>query len=278
MADPTRLPVARALAVLEALGAAPVLPLRDIATATNLPKSSALRLLGQLAEAGYAEQLSRAAGWRATSRVLALSSGFRLSDLVTEAAIAPMRAFTARYQWPIFLGVPEEAEMIVRYGTVAESPLAVDALIHNAPTPFLLSALGQAYLAFCPVAEREAIIAKLARSPRRSDRRALDRTDLDHVLETIITRGYAITDEATRHIVKNVPRRAAEGRKRATGLAVPIHADNHVLGALSLRYFRSTLTDTEAARQFLAPMHALAKEIAEANRKPQDKLAGNKKA
>lgn len=268
MARTTRLPIARALSVLEALGGAPAMPLRDIATAAKLPKSSVVRLLGQLAEAGYAEQLSRAAGWRATSRVLALSRGFRLSDLITEAAIAPMRAFTARHQWPIFLGIPEGAEMIVRFGTVADSPLAIDALIYNAPTPFLLGALGQAYLAFCPPAERDAIIDRLAHSARNSDRRALDRADLDHALKTIHQRGYAITDEATRRIVKNVPRRAEEGRNRATGLAVPIQQGDRVLGALSLRYFRSVLTDTEAARQFLAPMQGLAKDIA--NRQLRD--------
>jgi IclR family mhp operon transcriptional activator len=258
-----RAPVARALAVVEALNRAPVMHVGEIAEAAGLPKSSAVRLLAQLAEAGYAERLSRAAGWRATSRVLALSSGFRMSDLVTEAARAPMRRFTARHRWAVFLGVPEGHDMLVRYGTVAESPLAVDAFIPDVQTPFLLSALGQAWLAFAPAAEREAVLARLALSRRASDRLARDRADLDRMLARVRKRGYSITDEATRRITKNVARRALEGRKRATGLAVPILAGERILGALSLRYFRSSLSDEEAARLYLEPLRELAVEIGE---------------
>lgn len=263
VASKTRNPVARALAVLAALNRAPILHVGDIAAATGLPKSSVVRLLAQLAEAGYAERLSRMEGWRATSRVRALASGFREGDLVVEAAKEPMRAFTATHRWPVFLGVPEGHEMIVRDGSVAESPFAVDALVHHAPTPFLLSALGQAYLAFCPAAEREAILARLALSRRASDRLARDRADLDAMLARVRKRGYAITDEATRRLAR-VPRRVSEGRKRATGLAVPILAEDRVLGSVSLRYFRSALSDAEAARDFLEPMRELAGEIAAA--------------
>lgn len=260
-ASSTRDPVARALAVLAALNRAPILHVGDIAATTGVPKSSVVRLLAQLARAGYAERLSRAEGWRATSRVRALASGFRESDLVVEAARAPMRAFTAAHRWPVFIGVPDGHEMIVRDGTVAESPFAVDALVHHAPTPFLLSALGQAYLAFCPAPEREAILARLALSRRRSDRLARDRADLDAMLARVRKRGYAITDEATRRLAR-IPRRVSEGRKRATGLAVPILMGERALGSLSLRYFRSSLSDAEAARRYLEPMRDLAGEIA----------------
>lgn len=260
----SRLPVSRALTVLEALGHAPVMQVREIAAACELPKSSVVRLLTQLEDAGYAEQLSRAAGWRATSRVLNLSRNFRRSDIITEAARAPMRAFTARYRWPVFIGIPEGIEMLVRFGTVEESPLAIDAPAHNAKTPFLLSALGQAYLAFCPDTERDAIIEKLAQTRRASNRLARNKVDLEPALATVRERGYAITDEATRRITMNISPRALEGRKHATGLAVPIILDDHVLGALSLRYFRSALPDTEAAKRFLEPLHELTDEIAEA--------------
>ena len=262
MTEPLRAPVARALAVLEALNAAPVCHVGEIAEATGLPKSSVVRLLGQLAEAGYAERLSRMAGWRATSRVLKLASGFRESDLIVEAAMEPMRAFTRRHRWPVFLGIPEGQEMLVRYGTVADSPIAVDAFIPDVETPFLLSALGQAWLAFAPATEREAVLTRLAASRRQSDRLARDRADLDLILRGVCKRGYSITDEATRRITKNVSPRALEGRKRATGLAIPILAGERILGTLSLRYFRSTIGDTEAARLYLEPLRELAGEIA----------------
>ncbi|MFZ3034965.1 MAG: helix-turn-helix domain-containing protein [Parvibaculum sp.] len=268
----SRLPVARALAVLEALGHAPVMQVREIAAVCDLPKSSVVRLLTQLEEAGYAEQLSRAAGWRATSRVLNLSRGFRQSDIVAEVAREPMRAFTKRYQWPLFIGIPEGTEMLVRFGTVKESPLAIDAPAYDAKTPFLLGAVGQAYLAFCPEAERNAIIDRLAQSRRASNRLARNKADLEPALATVRKRGYAITDEATRRITMNVSPRALEGRKHATGIAVPIIFEDRVLGALSLRYFRSALPDSEAAKQFLNPLQKLAGEIAEATRRATESM------
>lgn len=263
MPTPSRMPIARALALLEAFGDAPAMQVRDLAAAAGLPKSSTVRLLTQLAEAGYVERLSRAAGWRATSRVLKLAAGFHESDLVVEAAMEPMRAFTRAHRWAVFLGIPQGHEMIVRFGTAAESPVALDPVVHNIPTPFLLGALGQAWLAFCPVPERETIVARLAQSRRSSDRLARDRADLDRILAQIRKRGYSITDEATRRISWNVSRRAMEGRKRVTGLGVPILSDNRVLGSLSLRYFRTSLSDGEAARLYLEPMRNLAKQIAD---------------
>lgn len=264
MADTSRMPIARALSLLEAFGPAPVMQVRELAAATGLPKSSVVRLLAQLAEAGYVEQLSRAAGWRATSRVLKLASGFHESDLIVEAAMEPMRAFTRRHRWAVFLGIPQGGDMIVRFGTSAESPVALDPVVYNMPTPFLLSALGLAYIAFCPAAEREELIAHLAQSRRSSDRLARDRADLDPMLASVRRRGYSITDEATRRITWKVSRRALEGRKRVTGLGVPIHAGERVLGSLSLRYFRSSLSDAEAARLYLEPLKELATKVAAA--------------
>lgn len=262
-----RAPIARALGVLEALGRAPMMTLGEIAGASGLPKSSAVRILAALIDAGYVERLSRMAGYRATSRVLRLASGFRLSGIVTEAAAPLMRDFTARYRWPVFIGVPEGHEMVVRYGTVAESPLAIDALVHNAATPFLLSALGLAYLAHCAADEREAILARLAQSRRRSDSFAREPKLVQRTLADVRRRGYAITDEAARLFVRNIPRRATEGRKRATGLGVPILAGTEALGSLSLRYFRASLSDAEAARTYLEPLRGLARDIAEATEK-----------
>jgi len=63
MASISRAPVERALHILETMNGAPVMPIREIATATGLPKSSVVRVLGQLAADGY----------RLTSRVRRLS-------------------------------------------------------------------------------------------------------------------------------------------------------------------------------------------------------------
>ena len=57
-----RQPVARALAVLEALNRKPLMALAEIAAAAGVPKPTAVRLLAELCAAGYAERVSRSAG------------------------------------------------------------------------------------------------------------------------------------------------------------------------------------------------------------------------
>jgi len=266
MADISRAPVERALHILEAMNGAPVVPIREIASATGLPKSSVVRLLGQLAAAGYVEKLSRNAGYRLTARVRRLSWGFRLDDVVVEAASPLMRGFTRVHRWPVFIGTADGDQMIVRYGTVAESPVAVDPLVYEAPSPFLMSAIGKAYLAFCPDWERDAIIARLAQSHRSIDRLAQDPGDLRRMLREIRKAGYAITGEDLRHMTEGLSAAAGDALKRATGLAVPVLSTDRVIACLSLRFMRSVMTDGGAADAYLEPLRQLAEEIANAAR------------
>lgn len=263
----SRAPVERALHILEAMNGAPVMPIREIATATGLPKSSVVRLLGQLAAAGYVEKLSRNTGYRLTSRVRRLSWGFRLDDVVVEAGSPLMRAFTREHRWPVFIGTTDGDQMIVRYGTVAESPVAVDPLIHEAPSPFLMSAIGKAYLAFCPDWEHDVIVTRLAQSLRSIDRLAQEPGDLRRMLREIRKAGYAITGEDLRNMTEGLSSGVGDARQRATGLAVPVLSADRVIACLSLRFMRSVMTDREAADAYLEPLRQLAEEIANAARR-----------
>ncbi len=275
MSEETRAPVARALSVLEAMNAAHSLHLGDIAERAGLPKSSTVRLLDQLIEAGYVEKLSRSAGYRLTSRVQRLSWGFRLSDAVVEAAEPLMRAFTKEHRWPLFIGVVDGDQMIVRYGTVAESPVAIDPLVYEAPSPFLLGALGQAYLAFCPDWERKLIVARLSHSRRSIDQPAKNPEEFEKILRGIRRRGYALTSGGLRQMKRGMPKRASDARQRVTGMAVPVMRGDRVLACLSLRYMHAVISEQEVAKTHLEPLRELAREIERTTR--QMTTAGNGK-
>lgn len=75
---------------------------------------------------------------------------------MVDAASPLMRGFTRVHRWPVFIGTTDGDQMIVRHGTVVESPVAVDPLVYEAPSPFLMSAIGKAYLTFCPDWSRRA--------------------------------------------------------------------------------------------------------------------------
>lgn len=258
----TRLPVTKALRALEALNAKHTMSLAEIACRAGLAKPTAVRALASLEKAGYVSHLSRSAGYRLTSRVLKLSAGFDGNARVVEAAIGPMHAFTAREKWPLFIGVREGIRMVVRYGTVDESPLAVDPKVFAARSPMLLSALGRAYFAFASEAEAAQILAELARSRAGVDAIAREKDAVARIVRDVRRRGYATTDENLRLRLDALPRRWRDARHMAMGLAVPVLGPKGVLAAISLRYFDKLMTSEEAAIRYLGPLKRLAAEIA----------------
>ena len=87
----------------------------------------------------------------------------------------------------------------------------------NARRPVLISALGRAWLAFCPEEERRAILRDIGGLTRRQE------TALDAVLERVRRDGYAFTEppRPTRLQGMAVPIRARRARARQPVDAVP---------------------------------------------------------
>jgi len=230
-------PVARALGVLEALNRAPIVPLAVLHTVTGLPKPTLVRLLRALIEAGYAEHVSREAGYRLTERVLRLSRGFRFRDRVVDAAIPAMRRFTAEHGWALYLATMEQGRMVIRFSTARDSPIGIERGNHNTAFPALTSALGRAYLAYCPAPERSAILATLAHDGR----------GLDALLGEVRRQGYALS---------------ARMRGGFIGLAIPIRHGEQVLASLTLRILIKAVGVDEAARRYLPQLRLLAEAVA----------------
>lgn len=239
-------PVTRALAVLEALNRRPSTPLRVLHDDTGLPKPTLVRLLHALRAAGYVEQISRRLGYRVTGRVVQLSAGVRMRDRVVDAAIGPMDQFTQRHRWPLYLGTLEGSTIQVRHSTVADSPLSTEPAAYNRAWPILSSALGHAYLAFCPDAERSMILRALATSARAETAPARDPRGLLATLRAIRRQGYALTPPS---------------RSRYLGMAVPVMDGETVLACLSLRFLRRALTVEEAVGHYLDDLQRAAREI-----------------
>jgi len=167
-------PVLRALHILEALNRETVTTLEKLHERTALPKPTLVRLLDTLIDGGYVRRISRTAGYALAEPVLRLSNGFRHADRVVDAARPFMQALTAEHKWPVAIATFENNAMIVRAGTRHESPFSTDPNYLNTKLPMLVSALGRAYLAFCPDDERETILAMLRMSSARVNATARD--------------------------------------------------------------------------------------------------------
>lgn len=241
-------PVLRSLQILEALNAAGTASLAQLHQETELPKPTLVRLLDTLIAAGHVARLPRRGGYALTERVLRLSSGFRHADRVVEAARPFLTALTAEHRWPVALATFDRDAMLVRASTRRESPFSTDPDFLNRRLPMLISALGRAYLAFCPDEERELILALLRDSKGPGNRPSRDPTYVKATIAAIRKAGYATT----------APVRAPP----AMGLAVPVMDGERVVATITMRYIGSTMNEAEAVRRYLAPMRMAAAAIA----------------
>jgi IclR family mhp operon transcriptional activator len=243
-------PVRRAFAVLEALNRRRNGTLAALVEATGLPKPTIARLLETLIALGYVSHVSRAQGYRVTDRVVLLSAGARFVHHVADIAVPEMRRFTRESGWPLYLGTVSGATVAIRYTTSPESPLSFEPTGYADRFPVLESAIGRAWLAFCPEDERRAILREIEATGGAGREAVREAGALHAALAEIRAQGFAFT-RSTR-------------QDRLNGLAVPILGAGHVLGCLSMRFPKSAMSESEAARRYLAPLAAIAGRIAEA--------------
>ena len=243
----------RGLSVLRAMNRQPVSSVEAIAEATLLPKATVVRVLNMLVTGRYVQRLPRRGGYMLDERVLDLSVGYRSQDLVVETARPFLSAFTAAHKWPLVLATLDIDAMRIRASTAQESPFSAvgdrDYVIHRR-VAILPSAIGRAYIAFCPEAEQATLISLLKASSRAVDRPARDLRYVQRLLREVEKAGFANSD-----LVSGDP---------ARGVAIPIRHGDSVLGTLAIRYFHQAISEKDIVRQYLPALRSTAQAIAEA--------------
>lgn len=237
-------PVARALRLLESLNERPPLSLAALHHATALPKPTLVRLLDTLIACGYVSRLPHRGGYALNERVLRLSNGFRHGDRVVEASRPFLSALTARYRWPVALSTLDRNAMRVRISTGHESPFYIDPAYLNKRLPMLVAAMGRVYLAFCPIEERDAILAMLRASRTAANAPARDDRHVQGIIQTVRKSGYATA--------------AAMPGDAALAIAVPVMQGDKVLACVTMRYIGSAMNEAEAVNRYLKPLQETA--------------------
>ena len=228
-------PVARSFTILEALSRRPHGTIAALAAETELPRPTVVRLLKTLTELGYATQVSRAAGYRLTDKVLGLAQGIRFVDHLVDVAAPHMSRFTKKYGWPLYLGTISDRAITIRHSTAAESPMSFERSALQKKSPILSSALGRAWLAFCSADERRAVLEHLGVKPDAK---------LAAAFAKIRREGYSFTV---------LPKSG-----RLQGIGVAIRKGDRVMGCLSMRFIRSAMSEAEAGARYGAPLNSLA--------------------
>jgi IclR family transcriptional regulator, mhp operon transcriptional activator len=246
--DPNVQSVTRALQVLAEMNRQRLTTVRHLHAATGLPKSTIVRLLRTLTAAGYVANDKRQGGYLVTSHVQSLSCGYHGDPLVVEAGRPWAIEFTRRHRWPIAIAVLDHDAVRVRCSTIPDSPMSPFHATVNMRLCLLTRALGRGYLAFCPPAERDMLLATLRSSSHPEDAGAKNRASALRMLETTRRLGYA--------------QRAANVEPRSSStVAVPIRHGSGVLASVGMTYFKSAVSRSDIADHYAPLLRELARNI-----------------
>lgn len=239
----------RGLTVLSALNQADVCEVRHIHQLTGLPKPTIVRLLETLTALGYVVK-RKEGGYRLTAKVLGLSRRYRITDTgqLLEAARPAMGWLRSQLAgFPTDLAICDADTMVVVDPGLG---LGSELLNRNAGyrLPVADSALGRAYLAFCPEEEREELLRRLSDKPIFAENRSL--RALASVLNDARSTGLATRD--------------TENGKPTRVVAAPVRVDDRVIACLSVVASARAMTLSQMERTFGPALAHAAQQIADA--------------
>lgn len=230
--------LARGIDVVEALREHSPASLADLHRCTGTNKATLLRILTTLQDAGW---VYRSLGDSRYRLSFTLTNQMTLTDEVlqlAELASPILHSVYVKFGWPI--------DIAVREGTViriVETTRSLAAFIHSRylmsyTPPFLFSAHGRAYLAFCPDEEQREIMELLRAKKDKEGRLALDTQWFSHLMEQTRKQGYSVREAAY------------FGATSSTGqlveaIAVPLLAEGRILGTVSMAWPHKAVSEQE---------------------------------
>jgi IclR family mhp operon transcriptional activator len=233
------------LAALNRLGSATAL---ELSRSTGVPRITTYRLLRTLVAEGYVARSKSDDSFRLRLKVRRLSEGFEDEAWIANVAAPVLFALTKRVLWPCDVATPEGLRMVIRETTHRVAPLSIDRNMIGTAIPMLRSATGQAYLAFAPEVEREALLRLLAASDDPADALARDPPRVARLLGTARRRGYGA-------------RQGGPDWPHTGSVAVPVRHDGRVLGCLTAIWMARVTTLEEGVERCLPPLREAAAEV-----------------
>lgn len=238
--------ITRALLILRVMNGRPKWSLHELHLQTGLPKSTIFRILHTLQQDGYVSVEGSAGVYRLTAKILEMSGGYTEKSLLVEMGSVAALRLTKAIKWPVAIGVLDGDAIVVRYSGMPYSPVAAHSTTLGQRLGLTTTAMGQAYLAFCPEVEREILFDML----RAQSGAPLEHEDvLLKTLREVQATGYAV--------------RQPNALRRTATLAVPVLHSDEVAGLMGMTTFGSLMTAATIA-QFAPVLKEAAQELGSA--------------
>jgi IclR family mhp operon transcriptional activator len=243
--------LARGLQVLNVLQQVRAASLHDLNRATRIPKSTLIRIVLTLHQEGMIWQ-RMADGAYLPSHSLHERAQLDSASWLVEIASPVLESLCQKVRWPSVLTIPrldyvEVLETNSHRSYFDDIPLGPVGFRAN----MLRSASGRAYLAFCPDAEREAVLQRLRKKGQLGHEKAHDAAYIKQIVRSTRLRGYSIRDaDFGGHYHKT----RAESNDGRNSIAMPIRLNDQVLGCVNLTWKAKLMSVSQLVEKHLSSL------------------------
>jgi IclR family mhp operon transcriptional activator len=250
--------IERGVSVMRALETHGAATLHDLHIATKLHRTTLLRILLTLEQQGLVRRGLSDGLYRNTFELRRMTDTLDEYDRLAEIAGPVLGRLCARVKWPTDLMVRNGNFMEIKETSRLQSPFIVnrDGVGYRVGLP--MTAVGRAYLAFCPETERAEILAALRKTGHPADHPVKNLRDFHGVLETIRAQGYAMRDSSYQG------GNYTDGSFFDDGLnaiAVALQGPDKVLGCINLLWVRQAVPSKQFVADNLDDLATAAEEI-----------------
>lgn len=223
--------VLRALSVLETVAAEGASTIKSLNAATALPKATLVRMVETLIHAGYLYGESESPSYSLTARALVLAGGFNQGRrLVT--LLGPMLGdFQRLTRWPSDIGILDRDAIVILETSRQPGMLSVNWQVGSRLPP-ARTALGRAFLAALPDAERHGVLVAL----RKATGEPGDVMRFEARLAEIRGRGYALNDQEDRPGIRSIAAPVLERSKVVASVNISVVAEAMSMAELEQRH------------------------------------------
>jgi IclR family mhp operon transcriptional activator len=245
----------RGLQVIELVAARGSASLHELSVASGLPKATLLRILETLVDRGWLQFTPTSLRYVASPRLLPGRKTPRRSSTLSTLAIPVLEALSREVVWPSDLGVRRGDTMWIIEHSRRNAHFVINRDAVGRRPRFLQSALGRAYLAFCPDEERRDILRRLQQSSHPDDRRAHAARWVAGMLAQTRQQGYGVREPG-------YWAGADDFGDDVSSIAVPLMHGRRVIACLNLLWVSDAMSTEEFAHRHLASLTQAAERLA----------------
>lgn len=240
----------KGLKILEVLAAQGQASAAELAQWTGMPRPTVYRLLDTLRSAGYVMRPLPHDKYRLSRTLHSLLSIAKTRDVLAEVALPVLEQLTREVAWPCDVTAYENGAMVIHATTHSTSPLSLERVRPGTAINIVRTATGLAYLAFCPEAQKNAIIDTVIPDEGSAASRRARIRDLEARIELTRRRGCGL--------------RVRGSQPKTSSISMPLLTQTGIIGCITLNWIASALEADVALQRYLKPLQQAAKSISQA--------------